>query len=60
MTSTLKVSTKSNYGRTLVHPECNVSKAFASIAGTKTLTTETIEKLKSIGYTFELTNTVTI
>lgn len=34
----------------MVYPACDKAKAFANIAGTKTLTFETIQEIKNLGY----------
>jgi len=44
------VNEKSVYGNTMVYPACDKAKAFANIAGTKTLTLETIQEIKNLGY----------
>ena len=44
------VNEKSVYGNTMVYPACDKAKAFANIAGTKTLTFETIAEIKNLGY----------
>ena len=44
------VNERSVYGNTMVHPACEKAKAFANIAGTKTLTIETIHEIKNLGY----------
>lgn len=38
------------YGEFRVYPACEVSKMFADIAGTKTLTDRSIRKIKELGY----------
>jgi len=44
------VNERSVYGNTMVYPACDKAKAFANIAGTKTLTFETIAEIKNLGY----------
>jgi len=44
------VNERSVYGNTMVYPACDKAKAFANIAGTKTLTFETIAEIKILGY----------
>ena len=44
------VEIKSVYGTTKIYPVCDTSKLLASIAGTKTLTDDTISKIKQLGY----------
>ena len=47
---TITISVKNSYGNTLYYPECDVSYIFSRIAGTKTLTQETIKLIKALGY----------
>jgi len=44
------VNERSVYGNTMVYPACDKAKAFANIAGTKTLTLETVQQIKNLGY----------
>jgi hypothetical protein len=46
------VTVTKNYGTDVVYPTCIVGETFALIAGTKTLTSETRELMKRLGYTF--------
>ena len=48
----IKVRITENYGQRRIVPMDNTGKILAKIAGTKTLTPETIELSKMIGYTF--------
>jgi hypothetical protein len=41
----------SNYGKEAIYPSCINAELFASIAGTTTLTRDTIRKIKVLGYT---------
>jgi hypothetical protein len=41
---------KFNYGIAVLYPACEISKTFAKIAGTKTLTVETVKLIQSLGY----------
>ncbi len=41
---------KSVYGETKFYPECHNATLFAQIARTKTLTPETLQHIKSLGY----------
>jgi len=50
----LTISVKNNYGNTMYYPECDVSFIFSKIAGTKTLTQETIKLIKALGYTINV------
>ena len=38
------------YGRPVIYPVCQHAKTFADIAGTRTLTTQVIDKIKQLGY----------
>jgi len=49
MNITVKIAT--NYGREYIYPVCNTAKAFARISGHKTLTRDTIDLIKKMGYT---------
>ena len=40
------------YGVQTVYPACAQSQLFAEIAGTKTLTIETLERIRKLGYRF--------
>ena len=44
------VSERNVYGNEVIYPQCDKAKAFANIAGTKTLTFETITEIKNLGY----------
>ena len=48
------VQVKSQYGQEVVHPVCQKAKAFAAIAGTRTLTEATIRQIKALGYSIAL------
>lgn len=50
MTNTIQVLCKSNYGVETYYPTCDKAKAFASIAGTKTLTVSVLMQIKALGY----------
>ena len=50
----IKVQIKQVYGNTMVYPFCEKAKLFAKIAGQKTLTSETIGHIKSLGYTIQV------
>ena len=52
MDKELTVQIKSIYGEDKVYPICKDSRTFANIAGTKTLTQETIAYIKKLGYLF--------
>ena len=50
MSKQILVRVKNVYGNDLVYPACGKAEHFASIAGTKTLSPYSIEKIKALGY----------
>ena len=42
------------YGERKVYPHCAKARAFAKIAGTKTLTDQTLKHIKELGYWVEV------
>jgi predicted peroxiredoxin len=44
------VEIKNVYGNDMIYPINDDAKIFASIAGTKTLTKDTVVKIKTLGY----------
>ena len=46
----ITVQAKSQYGNIVMHPVCDKAKLFAALAGTKTLTYNTIKQIKALGY----------
>ena len=52
MNNLIEVQIKNVYGNEVVYPLCFVGKSFALIAKTKTLTDETIQIMKELGYQF--------
>ena len=50
----IQVQIKNVYGNELIYPICSNAKTFANIANTKTLTFETIQLIKKLGYTIEI------
>lgn len=46
----IRVTIKDQYGREAIHPACSTSRTFADIAGTKTLTRDTLALIKRLGY----------
>lgn len=46
----ITVAIKSIYGNQTIYPVCNKAEAFASIAGTRTLTPQVIKQIKALGY----------
>jgi len=49
------IEIKDQYGNDVVYPACETSRLLAKIAGTKTLTSNTIKYAKRLGYVFEET-----
>ena len=52
----ITVLQKSNYGAPAFYPVCGLAKAFAAVAGTKTLTVSVLETLRKLGYEIEVTH----
>ena len=50
METTIKVRIKTVYGNTLIYPICDKAKIFAELKGQKTLTSQDIARIKSLGY----------
>lgn len=50
----IQVEMKEVYGETKVYPVCPKAKLFAAIAGTKTLTEETLKNIERLGYQLEM------
>lgn len=50
----LKIQVKNVYGNETIYPVNETAKIFAKIAGTKTLTRETINQAKELGYQVQL------
>jgi hypothetical protein len=59
MTNVIEVEVKDVYGVTKYYPICEKAQLFADIAGTKTLTVETIKKIEALGYSIKASRTVT-
>ena len=51
MEKKIEVTIKTNYGNDAIYPHCSTAKCLARLAGTKTLTPESIAILKQMGYT---------
>ena len=51
----ITIELKWNYGSCAFYPACETSKRFAQIAGTKTLTQESLRIIKAMGYTINQT-----
>ena len=54
MTNSITVEIKNVYGNPTIYPVCDDAILFASIAGTKSLTQDTISKIKSLGVTINV------
>lgn len=50
----IQIEMKEVYGETKVYPVCEKAKLFTAIAGTKTLTTETLKNIERLGYQLEV------
>lgn len=46
----IEVIIEPQYGKWVYYPMCEKAKAFAAIAGTKTLTEPTLAQIKKLGY----------
>ena len=55
----IEVEVRDVYGQTVFYPMCNTAKLFAQIAGTKTLTTDVLNKIRELGYSVSATRIVT-
>ena len=60
MSKQITVRLDQQYGFQAIQPVCPVSKIFAQIAGTKTLTRPTIELVKQLGYEVRVEQTLPI
>ena len=49
-TFSIKVYVKNNYGTKTVYPKCSKATLFARMAGTKTLTADTLGLITKLGY----------
>ena len=50
------VQIKNVYGEEKIYPVCDKAQAFAAIAGTRTLTLQTIKQVKKLGYRVEVSH----
>ena len=48
------IQIKNNHGQDVAYPVCSNAKLFAEIAGTKTLTKETLQKIRQLGIGIKL------
>lgn len=46
----IEVIIEPKYGKWVYYPACDNARAFAAIAGTKTLTDDTLAQIKKLGY----------
>ncbi len=44
------INIKNVYGNETIYPACDLSRTFADIAGTKTLTRDTMRHIEKLGY----------
>lgn len=51
---TIKVSIRNVYGNETIYPACPNAVTFAAIAGTKTLTSDTLGLIERLGYSIEV------
>jgi len=51
----ITIEIKDSYGRQVFYPVCRDAKLFAALAGTKTLTRETIRNIMQLGYKVKTT-----
>jgi hypothetical protein len=54
MTESIQIQIKSVYGTETAYPVCAKAKAFAAIAGTKTITRHTLLQVMAIGFSIEV------
>ena len=54
----IQVEIKNVYGEEKIYPFCEKAKTFARIAGTKTLTTQTVAEIYKLGYEIKIKTTV--
>jgi hypothetical protein len=52
---TITVTVRDVYGISTIYPACETAKLLARLAGTKTLTRQALETIKSLGYTVTVT-----
>jgi len=49
--NTITVTVRRVYGNPVIYPACEQARNFARIAGTKTLTLDTLRNIRALGYT---------
>ena len=50
----ITVRIKDVYGNQMIYPVCDAAKVFARLAGTKTLTQDTLRCIRQLGYEVEI------
>lgn len=50
----VKVTLGYQYGQEVIYPACDDSRIFCQIAGTKTMTRQLVDQVKSLGYRVEV------
>ena len=50
----IQIEIKNHYGNTMYYPACDKSRLLARLAGTKTLTPESIHTVKELGYNVQV------
>jgi len=50
----ITVKIKTNFGNEAIYPACKMAESFAAIAGTKTLTRQTLATIKKMGFEIEI------
>ena len=53
MKPTVQLKVKNNYGNQALYPHNEAARTFAKIAGTKTLTLDTVKQIMALGYEVE-------
>ena len=53
MNKTVQIKVKHNYGSQALYPHNEAARTFANIAGTKTLTVDTVKQIMALGYEVE-------
>lgn len=54
------VTIRNVYGNEQIYPVCDAAKAFAAIAGTRTLTRETLKHVRALGYQIQVSAAATL
>jgi hypothetical protein len=54
MPTEIKLKAVNHYGHWVYYPDCDKSRVFAQIAGTKTLTAHVIYHIKALGYVVDI------